>query len=757
MTRAYSSVQPASHALLAAALVAASLPVSAQDATQPVQEAADTTVVAAAQAAATQSAQPDDIDDDHQAARLATVFVSADRLNRPLSESTASVGVVGRAAIEASSDARMSDIVAQFANVVSTNSDREVAIRGVPLNGIGGEGETISVYLDGLALPARAASFGGPLSAWDMEQVEVLRGAQSTQQGRNSLAGTINLRARESTADWDARVRAAGSNPYGYDFAVAGGGPLGESLRFRIAAQDRYDRGDINNVTRNEDDAGRSASKNLRAKLAFVPESWSDYRALLSFTYANNDFGDNLHDSTLKERTETSDERYDERYRSRVIGLEQSLRVGEHALLESVTGAVLGRDFRNADYDRTEKKGGVSTFQLDDNLYSQELRLSSQGEGWRGVVGAYYSQGKTLDRSTGREVPTAGGAALLSGDVTAHLRSYTGALFGEGDYDVGDHLRFTAGLRYNRERLERDAMSDLTFTLTAPIPGLPAPINVPLPDAISDQLAMLLPDSVPPDYSVQGRRNFVELLPKLGVTWRFDEMRSLALTYAEGYRSGGTSVSFFGGAVSDFNPEKTRTLELAGRSEWFNQRLAVNANLFYTRWYDQQVTIGDPTSFYTTTTNAGRSHLYGLETEVTWALPYKLELFGSLGLIRTEFDEFTNQGISYAGNQFPYAPRMSGTVGLTLKQWQRFSGQIAVTHLGDTFSDPNNSPGYRVPARTLLNAKASARLGYGVLLSIYGRNLLDDLNLQTQFAAKDRIAKKYGEPRTVGLMLEWSL
>ncbi|HEY1076854.1 MAG TPA: TonB-dependent receptor plug domain-containing protein, partial [Fontimonas sp.] len=146
----------------------------------------------------------DDLSEPPPPAQLETIVVTGEKLGRSLAETTTSVGIVTRADLAASSDAVMKDVVTQFANVVSAAGDREIAIRGVPQGGIGGEGETISVYLDGVALPARAASFAGPLSAWDLEQVEVLRGAQSTNQGRNSLAGSVILRSREPTPYWDA-------------------------------------------------------------------------------------------------------------------------------------------------------------------------------------------------------------------------------------------------------------------------------------------------------------------------------------------------------------------------------------------------------------------------------------------------------------------------------------------------------------------------------------------------------------------------
>lgn len=64
-----------------------------------------------------------------------------------------------------------------------------------------------------MALPARRSIFNGPYSLWDLEQVEILRGPQSTQQGRNALAGAILFRSKDPTFDPEYRIRLeAGSN-----------------------------------------------------------------------------------------------------------------------------------------------------------------------------------------------------------------------------------------------------------------------------------------------------------------------------------------------------------------------------------------------------------------------------------------------------------------------------------------------------------------------------------------------------------------
>ncbi|WP_156966288.1 TonB-dependent receptor [Algiphilus aromaticivorans] len=690
-----------------------------------------------------------------EAAPLDEIVVTGQRLQRSLADTTASVGVVDREAIARSSAYDARDLLTGFGNVVGGGDNRPIAIRGVPQDGIGGEGDTISVYLDGVALPPRAASFAGPYSTWDLDQVEVLRGAQSTNRGRNSLAGSVLLRTREPTPYWDLRARAARDNLDGHDYAVAGGGPLGDALRFRIAAQDRYDRGDIYNVTRNEDDAGRRGSRNARFKLSFLPASLPGYEASLGVTLADNEFGDNLHDASQGERTATANERYDERYLSRIYSLRQRLPLAGAWRLEAVTGAFSGDNDRFSDFDRSEEEGGISRFDIEEQLLSQELRLHFDGESVRAVVGAYVADDERFDRNSGENIPAGGGVAMISGTVDSLRETRTAALFAEADWDFAAHWRLTAGLRLNHEKNRHRAASELDLTLTAPVPGLDLPIGVPLPDAASDLLAEAFPDLVPPDYEESGERRFTDLLPKLGLSWRPHPDRNLSLTYSEGYRSGGTSISFFGGEVSEFDPETTRTLELAARSRWLQRRLSVNANVFYTRWRDQQVTVGDPTSFYTTTANAGRSELYGAEVETLARLPWTLEASASLGLLHSEFEDFVNEGEDFAGNEFPFSPDVSASLGLRAAPLSWLRARIGLRYVDGYFSDPSNDADTAIDARTLLNASVDFDLPRGLLLTLYGRNLTDDTNLQAQFVSDGRPARRYGESRLVGARLEW--
>lgn len=707
---------------------------------------------------------------DASAVQLEAVVVTGEKLGRKLSETASSTAIVRARDIEAQGDGKVQEAVSQAANVVRAQSDRQIAIRGVLQNGIAGDGETISVIVDGVALPQRAANFGGPLGVFDVEQIEVLRGAQSTTQGRNALAGAVIVKTRDPKQEWDGKARAERATLDGGSFALAGGGALIPGwLAGRVSHEQRYFRNDIVNTTRGEDDAGREVTETSRAKLLLTPPMWSAYRGLLTVSHADNEFGDNIHDSTRAERTETANERYSETYRGEVWSLQQGLELGERFRLDAITGYAPGRDYRFADFDRTERRAGSAIYDYTEANRSQELRVGYQGSEAKGVLGVYVARiAQYAYNATVEPIPAGGGAALLSGYQFSDTTTETRAVFGEMDWRFPGALTATFGARYQVEDNDRHQVSMLDFAANGGAAGLP--VNVPIPDAGADLLSMAAPDSVPPDYDIRATTHFPVLLPKVGLGWQFAEQHRVALTYQEGYRSGGTSVSFFGGARSDFDPEFTRTLELSLRSAFPALRASLNANVFYTRWRDQQVTIGDATSFYTTTSNAGRSHLTGAELELN-ARPFRAALggwlrgfepFASLGYLDTAFDEFVNNGVDYRGNAFPYAPNFTGTLGAHYRRGGFFA-YTATTYNGEYFGQASNVDTSRVPAKTLINARLGWQLrredgDEGVRIAVYGRNLTDDLNLQDRFVvgtgANVRTAKRYGEPRLFGVAVE---
>ena len=197
---------------------------------------------------------------------------------------------------------------------------------------------------------------------------------------------------------------------------------------------------------------------------------------------------------------------------------------------------------------------------------------------------------------------------------------------------------------------------------------------------------------------------FDAFLPKLGVVYRFADDVSLGFTYQRGYRAGGSGSNFATGEPFEFDPEFTDNVELALRSQWFDAKVTVNANLFYTEWTDQQVRVG--TGLDRITVNAGESRLFGGEAELRLNPISGLELFGALAYVDTEFTDFINNGVDFSGNEFPDAADITGAFGAEYRFENGFYLAGDASYTASAFNDIANTDDFRNDSRFLVNARA---------------------------------------------------
>ncbi|MEM9623281.1 MAG: TonB-dependent receptor plug domain-containing protein, partial [Pseudomonadota bacterium] len=132
---------------------------------------------------------------------LQPITVKGELIERDLQDTQTSVSVVTGEMLDRGGEKNWLDIAERIPNFNLRGFGQGFAIRGITDGGPGGAGQAqaISYQVDGAPLTANAPLRTGPLATWDLQQVEVLRGPQSTQQGPNSLAGAIVIRSQDPT------------------------------------------------------------------------------------------------------------------------------------------------------------------------------------------------------------------------------------------------------------------------------------------------------------------------------------------------------------------------------------------------------------------------------------------------------------------------------------------------------------------------------------------------------------------------------
>ena len=153
------------------------------------------------------------------------VTVTGQQQERSLQDEPTSVALVSGAQLDSGTDTDLYRLVAMTPNVNSSSDVRGFSIRGISQQGFGPEGGLLlSVKVDGATVQGYQGTFFGPFSTWDMDRVEIFRGPQSTQQGRNALAGAIVMKSADPEYRTSVRARARLGN-LGATQAVGGAEP----------------------------------------------------------------------------------------------------------------------------------------------------------------------------------------------------------------------------------------------------------------------------------------------------------------------------------------------------------------------------------------------------------------------------------------------------------------------------------------------------------------------------------------------------
>lgn len=667
-----------------------------------------------------------------------------------------------------------------------------VAVRGIGNNPAsdGLEGSA-GVYLDNVYLgrPGMAV-----FDLLDIEQLELLRGPQGTLFGKNTTAGVLNISTRAPTFSPERTVEVSGGQDGYFQAKGTVNGALTETLAARLSAYRTRDDGFIKNIHNGEDLNG-GERQGVRGQFLFEPNEDFSLRWINDYNEEDSSTGTMVvygaparywqraalvGASPLRDPDDKKvniDGRQSVSVHQGGSSVEANWNLAGGYTLTSIS-AYRYWHFTPANDESLNVPALLNTgVEVHDRQFSQEIRLASPtGGAFDYVLGAYVFN-QNLGNKTFTDYGSQADLFLLGANLGAinnvstkangKIETDSYALFAQGTWHLTDRLDFTAGLRGTYE--EKDA----NIKRFAPVGGA----------AVTGQAAAIRAAQLGAYDS--GDLSLHNAAPSflLSLAYKFDEDLLGYASLAHGEKSGGVNLAVGSAPVAGADslvvgPERANDAELGFKSTLLDNRLQLNANLFWTGIHGYQATTlyqaPGSTNVVQVLANAGSVRSRGLEFEAT-ALPVRgltLRFNGSYNDVT--YLSFKDAPCPGEVSTAPATCDLTGERVVGASKWiANLSGEYkwqlenriepyltaSYSYRSEAEGTLDNSDLSKIDGYGLVNLSAGVRrdLGDGqVDASIWVRNATDTDYYLSAFAyLNGAYTASVGAPRTAGVSLRY--
>jgi iron complex outermembrane receptor protein len=564
---------------------------------------------------------------------LEEVTVTARKRTESFRDIPAAISVFTAEGIEEAGISTPHDFVALTPNmtIVQTQNPGNsfITIRGV--SQARNSDMPVAVLIDGVLL-SNPAQLNQEL--FDIQQIEVLKGAQGALYGRNAIGGAITINTRQPTDELEGRIKLGVDSGVGYTFQGTASGPVpgSETLKFRGSVSYKDTDGYLENAFLN-DEADPFEDLSARAKLLWRPnESFlADARLSASqidttalYFVINNDFGlSAVNGLTVPTPNDTNDTSVPIRVNNPGVGRKdmvnasvkldyttgrgtltaitayddlEELLTGDafdfRPLGESFNENVLGPFVINpveAMFPGTFTPDQLRGFNTDWNQsqwltvesVSQEIRFTSPAaQRLRWITGAYVVKTKRFI-STGNLADTGTGVH----GVFRQPRSSTGFPF---DFSI-ENPQVTF-LSDSQDNLAWAVFGDLGYDVSE---SVEASLSLRYDEDTREQTTETPPGFIPAaltGFLVTGQKreeSWDALQPKLSLRWKPQDDITLYSTVSRGFRSGGFNQSGVAGAgvagvFDTFDEQIADSVEIGAKGQFFDRRLSASLSAYTT-------------------------------------------------------------------------------------------------------------------------------------------------------------------------------
>ncbi len=665
---------------------------------------------------------------------LDPIVVNSDFRAKTLSKTSNAVTVLGEEKIADKASLNFEDVIGQTPNVNFTSGASRAHY--IQIRGIGDRSQfkspvnpSVGLMVDGIDVSDSALA----LTMFDVKQIEVLKGPQGTTFGANGLAGVVSLQSNEPTKETQGHLEATVGNYNTQAYGAAIGGSLIEdTLLGRFSIYKNTSDGFMENTHLNREDTQNIDELTVKAQLRWLASD--NHTVDLNFMHVDVDNGYDAFtfDNTRKTH---SDKPGKDTQKTDAIALKSTYKVDDKMHLITKASYVTSDMLYSYDedwsyegefsddlwpyssfdkYERERKK-----VDLDIRLVSDEAgRIFNATTDW--TIGAYYKkQNEDLVRTY----------TYLDAPYTSTFDTKNLAVYGQLDSMLSDKITLTTGLRVEKWEAE---FSD------------------------SDSL------NIDTDEVLVGG--------KIGLSYQQDKDCLRYITLSKGYKPGGVNAdNSLALNQREFKTEHLWNVDIGSIGSFANGAVKTRMNFFYGLRRDQQVKSSvvqvredGSTDFTDYLANAARSKYYGLESQVDYYANDDLHLFASLGLLRSEFDTYTDpnpDSINMNGRAPAQSPEYQYNVGFDYMLTQNIMFKADVEGKGDYyFSNRHNA---KSESYNLVNASITY-MTESFTATLWGRNLSNESYQTRGFGSfgnnpgngyETELYTQQGNPRTFGFTL----
>ncbi|HEY3700608.1 MAG TPA: TonB-dependent receptor [Spongiibacteraceae bacterium] len=623
------------------------------------------------------------------AAALEEVIVTAQKTEETIQSIPISIQALDSKALENNSVNSFSDVKTlipslKFQSYPTADQNLLITLRGIAPSALELTQDTpTAVHINGVYI---ARGNGLNMAVADLERIEVLRGPQGTLYGRNATAGAINIITAKPTDSFTFKQQLTFAERDQILSKTTVNVPLSETVFAKLSYLYDNKEGFVSNSAPNGIDFGDRNAQAARFDLRWQPTSdlTVDYGYDREYERYYSTPGQCLVAGTgalsaAMDQSQCSDS-FKDKLAYRGHAPKNTILVDGHALnveweidrsltLRSITG------YRTLDdkYYGVLLGGGAGASNLmagtvdvnypglyslpaqadhtKQHQFSQEFQLVGDfGEHVSYTTGLYYFNEKGSERQprvsevnipnalgpgTGVNIDT--GPRDLSGVVNESK-----AIFGQLTWTppvLDGNLDIVPGIRYTRDSRKANLYQhDLDVWL---INGAP-------PTGPVQSMFTTIETSPGSGKPVEFNKDFSKTSPSLTVQYHVNADILTYAKYVKGYQSGGTAVrsSTKEAFAAGFSPETLTSIELGVKSSWLDQRLRVNADVFQSKFKDQQITVisssNGSAAPKSDEVNAGRSTYEGAELEIQAALTEDLRVSANYAYLHFKYDTVSN-------------------------------------------------------------------------------------------------------------------